>query len=251
VISRIIRFVLAFLAPAALPFLLGIGAWIAGRRGWLKVRTSLLVIAVAMAYLVAIVPVGDELLWPLESAYPPLRDDDLPRVCCIVVLGSGYAPHDGVPATAALDQDGLVRVVEGLRLAKKLGSPTLVVSGGAPPGRGRPADGYARLARDFGIPGSPPVVLNEALNTAQEARAVTQLLGSKPFILVTSAAHMPRAMLLMKRAGAKPIPAPTGQLTGRPRGRDSWLPSAGGLGRTEQALHEYLGLVALWAHLAD
>jgi uncharacterized SAM-binding protein YcdF (DUF218 family) len=94
-------------------------------------------------------------------------------------------------------------------------------------------------------------VLNKGLDTAQEARAVAVQLGTAPFLLVTSAAHMPRAMRQMKRAGAQPIPAPTGQLTGRPRGWDSWLPSSAGLGRTERALHEYLGLAALLAHVSD
>jgi uncharacterized SAM-binding protein YcdF (DUF218 family) len=126
-----------------------------------------------------------------------------------------------------------------------------VVSGGSPGGRARPAEGYARLARALGVADASLVVLDTALDTAQEARAIAARLGNAPFLLVTSAWHMPRAMLQMKLAGAKAIPAPTGQLTGRPMNWGSWLPSAAGLGRSERALHEYMGLAALTAHISD
>jgi uncharacterized SAM-binding protein YcdF (DUF218 family) len=90
------------------------------------------------------------------------------------------------------------------------------------------------------------VTLDRSLDTASEARAVATLLGATPFILVTSAYHMPRAVWLMQRAGAHPIPAPVGQ---RVRGMDgligALIPGSVGLSETEHALHEYLGLVAL------
>jgi uncharacterized SAM-binding protein YcdF (DUF218 family) len=58
---------------------------------------------------------------------------------------------------------------------------------------------------------------------------------------------MPRAMWAMREAGTEPIAAPTGQ---RAFGalRLAWrdfLPGSAGLGDTERALHEYLGLAAI------
>jgi uncharacterized SAM-binding protein YcdF (DUF218 family) len=198
-------------------------------------------------YLCSIPLVGDALLSPLEREYQPLRPDQPPpRAGYVVVLGSGYAPHDGIPITAALDWDGLTRVVEGVRLARLLGPVKLVLSGGAPAGYLPPAVGYAELARGLGIPDPSLVVLSQGLNTAAESQAVAQLLGRAPFVLVTSAYHMPRAMRLMQRAGTSPIAAPTGQRVGG-LGRPFYglFPSAGGLESTERALHEYLGLAAL------
>ena len=107
------------------------------------------------------------------------------------------------------------------------------------------------MARDLGIPDASVIVLQDGLNTAQEARDIFQHLGAVPFLLVTSAVHMPRAMRQMQRVGAHAIPAPTGQLAGRPVGLDSVLPSSAGLDRTEHALHEYLGLAAALVHLSD
>jgi uncharacterized SAM-binding protein YcdF (DUF218 family) len=205
--------------------------------------------AAMVAYLGASPIVGDALIGPLERAYPPLREvEPLPAVGYIVVLGTGYTPRDGVPVTAALSQAGLVRIVEGIRLMRGMGVAKLVVSGGAPPGLGRSALGYAELARDLGVPESSLVILDEPQNTAAEARTVRRTLGDAPFILVTSAAHMPRAMRLMQLVGAHPIPAPTGQLV-----EDSsfqWeklIPNSGGLHKVESALHEYVGLAVLAA----
>jgi uncharacterized SAM-binding protein YcdF (DUF218 family) len=211
----------------------------------------LLVCAALVGYLGSIPLVAEMLVGPLERQYPPLRQDQpLPAVGYIVVLGSGYTPHDGIPITAALDADGLARVVEGVRLARLRGPVRLVLSGGAPVGHLPPAIGYAELARGLGMSDTSLVVLSQSLDTSEEAQTVARLLGRAPFILVTSAYHMPRAMRLMRRAGTSPIPAPTGQRAGVPN--HPWyglLPSSGGLETTQRALHEYLGLAALAAHL--
>src|SRR5438105_5138756 len=88
--------------------------------------------AALLGYCGSIAIVGAALLGPLERAYPPLDLSQLsPAVRDIVVLGSGYAPRDRTPMTAALDVHGLERVVEGVRLARLLGSARLIVSGGA------------------------------------------------------------------------------------------------------------------------
>jgi uncharacterized SAM-binding protein YcdF (DUF218 family) len=205
--------------------------------------------AALVAYLGASPLVGDALIGPLERAYPPLRaGEPLPAAGYVVVLGAGYAPRDGIPVTAALSQTGLVRIVEGIRLMRALGVSKLIVSGGAPPGLGRPALGYARLARELGVPESSLTILDEPQNTAAEARTLRRTLGDAYFILVTSAAHMPRAMRLMQLVGAHPIPAPTGQLA--EVSSFQWaklIPNSSGLYKVESALHEYLGLAALAA----
>jgi uncharacterized SAM-binding protein YcdF (DUF218 family) len=216
-------------------------------RGKRRIATWLIASAAAIAYAGALGRVGNLLLGRLERQYPPLLDASLPPVDYIVVLGSGYAPRDGISVTAALDEDGLVRITEGVRLVRRLGAVRLVVSGGAPPGQTPPAFGYAKLAHEFGVEDASLVILDGSLDTGDEARSVAALVGSSPFILVTSAYHMPRAMRLMERTGARPIPAPAGQLVNQ-SGGSGWrdfLPSSNGLRKTERALHEYEGLMVL------
>jgi uncharacterized SAM-binding protein YcdF (DUF218 family) len=238
----------AVATPLVLALFIGAAAGVCrlGRRG--RVVPWLMGLAAVVAYLGAISPVGDALLGPLERQYAPLRDDQpLPLVGYVVVLGSGYAPRAGIPVTAALDEEGLVRVVEGVRLVRQRGIAKLVVSGGAPAGKTPSALGYAVLARSLGVDAASLVVLDDSLDTAGEARAIEMAVGATPFILVTSAYHMPRAVRLMRRAGLQPIPAPTGQRVNPPQGfaPGRWLPNSGDLQKCERALHEYLGLVAL------
>jgi len=239
----------ALATPLGLALLLVALALVAWLRGRPRGSHALLICTGLLAYLCSIPLVGRALLRPLESRYPPLSEERPPPAEYIVVLGSGYAPHDGIPVTAALDDDGLVRVVEAVRLARLVPAARLVVSGGAPPGRLPPAQGYARLARALGIAPQSIIVSDEALDTRGEARAVSHLLGHAAFLLVTSAYHMPRAMWVMRQAGANPIAAPTGERAygAAAVGWRALLPGSGGLRDSERALHEYLGLAAIAA----
>jgi len=234
-------------APLALALLLAFAAAIFRWRGRKRTAAGVLIAAGALVYGASTATVGDWLLKPLEGQYPPVHDQSLPQAGWIVVLGSAYLPHNGVPVTAAIDRDGLVRIVEAVRLARKYPVVRLLVSGGAPTGLGRPAQGYAELARDLGVEERSIVISDQALDTNGEARDVVKLLGEQPFILVTSAYHMPRAVRLMRHVGARPIPAPTGQLVNTELGLDwrRFLPTSAGLGKSERALHEYLGLLAM------
>jgi uncharacterized SAM-binding protein YcdF (DUF218 family) len=238
----------ALASPLTIVFVIGGWAAVCRMRGRKQIAAWLVTSAAAVGYLGAIAAVGDALLGPLERRYPPLRlDQALPKVRYVVVLGSGYTPRDGIPVTAALDEEGLVRIVEGIRLARRIGGVRLVVSGGSRRGGVPPSLGYAELAGELGVDSASIVVLDRPPDTNAEARAVTALLGQAPFVLVTSASHMPRAVRLMERAGAHPIPAPTGQRVDESAGGTwrRWIPASGGLRKTESALHEYLGLAAI------
>jgi uncharacterized SAM-binding protein YcdF (DUF218 family) len=149
--------------------------------------------------------------------------------------------------TAALNADSLARVVEGVTLLRRLNAARLVVTGGAPSGQSTSAHGYAEMARELGVPEGSLILVDTPLDTGAEARSVAALVAANPFILVTSAYHMPRAMLEMRHAGLEPIAAPTGQLVDGPNGARlyAWLPSSNALRKVERALHEYVGLAVL------
>jgi len=235
-------------SPLVIALLVAALACLCRWRGQRRVARWLWAVSIATAYLSCLLPVGNALLAPLELQYPPLRNDaSLADVRDIVVLGGGYAPRNGVPVTAALEEDTLARIVEGVVLAKRFSTARLIVSGGTA-GDGVPsALGYAIAARELGIDNQRLLVSDKSLDTAQEAGAMAKLLGDERFILVTSAYHMVRAMRLMERAGAHPIPAPTGQCADEPASGlwSKLLPTSSGLRRTERAMHEYVALTAL------
>ena len=144
-----------------------------------------------------------------------------------------------------------------MRLARALPDVPLLLTGADRRGEIPPvAWGYAQAARELGIAPARLQVLDTPVDTAQEARAVRAALvgtgAARPrLVLVTSAAHMPRAMRHFQAVGLDPLSAPTQHLAGRASGRrlSDWLPSATNLRKTESALHEYLGLLAWrWDH---
>jgi len=110
------------------------------------------------------------------------------------------------------------------------------------------AQGYAQAAQALGVDPGRIGVLDTPVDTAQEAYAVRDVLADgERFVRVTAASHMQRAVCHFERAGLEPIPAPTGFKTGSERVRTLayWVPSAGNLRKTERAVHETLGLLAL------
>jgi uncharacterized SAM-binding protein YcdF (DUF218 family) len=87
--------------------------------------------------------------------------------------------------------------------------------------------------------------------TQEEAELIREIVGTAPFVLVTSDYHMPRAMMLFKALGMNPIPAPSGQC-GRTEGESRFspgrlFPNAANLVTADVAVHEYLGI--LWTRL--
>jgi len=244
------QFIGALASPLSIALLIAGAGAICRFRDKNRIASWLLISAAAIAYLGSLGPVGDALLSALERQYPPFLEQQLlPGVRHVVVLDGGYSKRAGLPATSALSGASLVRIVEGIRLVKRLNSAKLVVSGGPPPGSARSAAYYAELARDFGVSDASLIVLGKSLDTNGEAHAVVEAIGEQPFLLVTSANHMPRSMKLMQRAGARPIPAPADFNVTRSSygGWRALLPNSGGLSKTERAMHEYLGLLALAA----
>ncbi|HEY3784177.1 MAG TPA: ElyC/SanA/YdcF family protein [Steroidobacteraceae bacterium] len=227
-------------------------AWYLGRR---RLARSLLIGAVLLLFICSIGPVGNALLGPLEYCYPATLDASalIPAPRYVVVLGAGFSPRKGLPVTAALEPEAVVRIAEGLRLLRQLNGARLIVSGGSVDGHPPSAYGYALAATQLGVPSSAVVVVDGGRDTGAEIRAIHSIVGGAPVLLVTSAAHMRRAMAYSARVGLRAIPAPTGNRT---RPEEPWslraffLPSASSLRKTEVALHEYLGLLALRLNLA-
>jgi len=118
----------------------------------------------------------------------------------------------------------------------------------SPGGTAPVAQGYAQAAQALGVDPARIVVLDTLTDTAQEAYAVREFLGTEArFVLVTSASHRRRSVRHFERAGLSPIASPTHYLTGGdgPDRLRYWVPSAGNLRKTERAVHENLGLLAL------
>jgi len=190
------------------------------------------------------------LLTPLESRYPALftapearAPVGLSEVKFIVVLASGFSHEADRPIAIQLNEGSTARLVEGVRLSKVLNCCKLVLSGG-PDSVSSPAQAMAQLAQDLGVGRQDMILETQSRDTDDEARLVAPIVGQQPFILVTEASHMPRAMALFRKHGTHPIADPVDFRTSHSQAitPDQLFPGGGDLGGSERAVYEYLGL---------
>lgn len=128
----------------------------------------------------------------------------------IHVLGAGYSLDPKLPATSQLESTTLTRLVEGIRIARQLPHYKLVTSAYSKYGLESQASVAKRAAIDLGIPSQNIEMLTTPSNTAEEVEAFVKKFGTtKKVIVVSDALHLPRAVMLYKKAGISAIPAPS------------------------------------------
>lgn len=189
------------------------------------------------------------LIGSLENDYPVFdpqeRAAELNGLKYVVVLGGGTYYNDEAPGVVYPDRTTMNRLAEGIRLFRQLSGSKLVLSGGGAYGQAVSADAMERVARRLGVDGDDIIVERESINTYDEARLLKPLLGGEPFLLVTSANHMPRSMALFRGQGLDPVAAPVDFLVAGKRYVKilDLFPSVRNLYKTETAFYEYLGWV--------
>lgn len=201
--------------------------------------------------------ISPRLLTPLERHYPALlhpealsRDGQTPGATpfWIVVLGGGHASDPQLPVNSQISQPALGRVVEGVRLYRAIPGSKLLMSGGGAFDPVPEARVMAEIALSLGVKSQDLRLEDASRDTADEAAVIAAMLHGQPIILVTSAAHMPRAMALFAKRGMHPLPAPADYLYRVPQrpAPGEYFPRADSLKWMEAAVHEYLGLAWAW-----
>lgn len=188
-------------------------------------------------------PVSNTITEPLESRYAPLEYNNLPPdISYVVVLGGGLAGDDQDPAHVDLSRASLARLVEGIRIHRFYHGSKLVLSGGKVFAQVSESEVMAEKARSLGVKGEDIILENNSPDTETQARLVKPFVKDRNFILVTSAIHMPRAMGLFRKEGLEPVAAPTDYLPKGAADPRRFLPQIAALGKSAEALAEYLGM---------
>jgi len=184
-------------------------------------------LAIATLWLVLIswAPFAELLLKPLESSYPKLTK--VPK---------------GVEYVLLLGGDRDKRAWEALRLYHMAPHLKIITSGYSLHDPISDANKTATRLIESGIPSKSILMQEEAKTTFEEAIWMKKRVKEQPFILITAAYHMPRAMALFKKAGLNPIAAPTNFYRPQEFGFFSMLQGVH-LQNVEHAWHEYMGLV--------
>ncbi len=249
----VIRSIIPFIEPLPLSLALliaGLGLLIAKR------RKAAMVFSGAGICILLVFGYGvftKQALYSLERSYAPLAVEKIApklrdQIRHVVVLGSGHVSDPDLPKTAQISGDSLYRLVEGIRIYRLMPGSKLVISGGVIPDPVTNARVVSDVARQIGIPVQDTVVEERPSDTVEEARLLKGLLGNRPFILVTSAAHMKRAMSIFQNFGMQPVPAPTDFIIkNRPGGAvESALPNCGNLWISQRVIYEWLGEIWGW-----
>lgn len=211
----------------------------------LRIAKQLLTLSFVWIALVSYGPASDILVKPLEQKFPALIETPV-DVDYILVLGNGHHSDATLPITTQVSSTALIRLNEGIRHYNRLPDAKLIVSGYK--GLSDPnthASMQKRVALSLGIEADDIVMFDKAQDTVEEAEAMKKLVGKHPFILVTSATHMPRAYKIFTSLGLNPIAAPTDY---HAVGESEWLHMPGGssLKGSDKAFHEFYGLTWEW-----
>ena len=189
-------------------------------------------------------PFANFLVQNLENQYP--KFDYKSNVKYIHVLGSGHNTDPSQPISSQISSTGTKRVLEGVIIHKNLPNTKIIFTGYAGDTNTTNAVMNAKLAHALGVDYKDMIINGKPTDTKEEALFTKTLVGDAPFVLVTSATHMPRAMMLFTSLGMHPIPAPTNYYKSEFRG---YLrkPEPVYFYISSIAMHEYLGI--LWAKL--
>ena len=194
-------------------------------------------------------PLGRVLSHGLESRFPPW-DPGRGAPDGIVVLGGAIAPGLSYDYGDTVVGGDAGRVIAIAKLARAYPNARIVYSGGNP---SLFANGLSEakflypLLDYFGIPRERVMLEPRSGNTEENAVFTKELVQPKPgerWLLVTSAQHMPRAVGCFRQIGFAVEAYPVAWHTGK---RISLFPSdalSSGLARADNAVHEWLGLVA-------
>ncbi len=179
----------------------------------------------------------------LEDQYNPpiLANGDV-----IIMLGGGATSDTpDVSGKGELCSIPANRLLTAVRLQKKLQIPIILSGGQVYKDSGKEAEIARRMLLDLGVADREILIEGKSINTRENAEFSARLIREYHFqkpILVTSAYHMPRAVLNFRQQGVAVIPYPTDYVENKHRifHYNELAPSAMALGYTETALQEYL-----------
>ena len=220
-----------------------------------KLFKLLFLVSIGWLFVISTPMVPKFLVTSLEDQYDPLTNienllnPDLEYH--IVVLGAGYRGSKRFPVTSILQSNTLLRLVEGVRLYHALPNSKLVTSG---PDSFRRMSSQADVGKEaaisLGVPAEDILTQSEPLNTLEEAEVyATKFYEGQQVIIVTDAAHMPRAIYEFSKFVDNPIAAPTSfAFTHKGMSfRDfSIVPSYSNIGRMSKALNEHAANFRNW-----
>lgn len=206
--------------------------------------------ALALLLLLGWLPLPDALLRALEQRHPAPTQIDAARYAGVVVLGGATESAYVWEGHAQPALNGAAeRMTAALPLLRAHPQWKLLFTGGEGEligGNLTEAERARRFFAQMGVPPGQLLLEDQSRTTYENAVLSAQLPGvdkTQPWLLITSAWHMPRSLATFEKAGWNVTPWPVDYRAGL---RTPWTQYSlvQGVSRWQTALHEYLGLLA-------
>jgi uncharacterized SAM-binding protein YcdF (DUF218 family) len=216
-----------------------------------RMKVSKLILWFAAIWFVAVstrfIPVA--MTRSLENRYSQIDEDKIRAAGPnpnIIVLGGGHSDERGLAPNNQLSTQALARLVEGIRIQKLSPRGRLILSGYKGRSELPQALVLYRTALILGADSASTEMQKDPANTRMEAESYASRHRDEPLIIVTSAAHMHRAMILFRKMGVNAIAAPADFLIkdGTRKNPYRFMPSSSYISMMQSAIHEYVGI--LW-----
>jgi len=233
-----------FLMPLPIGVLFIIFALVLLYSNKIKKAKLMLTLSIVWFFLFSYAPVANILLHSIESNNPTLHTAPK-NIKYIYVLGGGHHTDESLPITSQVVETSVVRLNEGIRLYQQLYRNAKIIFSGY---HGlydatEHAVMQKKLAISLGVNEEDIILHLGTRDTQEEAIAGKKLLADEPFILVTSASHMTRALNFFTNEGLYPIPAPTNHLASIQHPNYTDFFSSEALTKSRIVFHEVLGLI--------
>jgi len=211
-------------------------------------RTLGFVIAVLLA--VIVIPIGSLLLWPLEQRFPQLNPQ-LEKVDGIIMLGGAQRPLITRAYGQASVNGHAERMTTFLMLARRYPKAKLVFSGGSGDMRNQDVTEAATVKlflQEQGFDANRVLYEDKSRNTYENgvfSKKIAEPKTGETWLLITSAADLPRAVGVFRRIAWPVVPVPCDYDVLEPRWRlTSSLLDA--LLSISHGLHEWIGLAVYY-----
>lgn len=219
---------------------------------YIKAARRLLTLLSIAGFAVMAYPVGDWLMQPLETRFPPpatLSQD----IDGIIVLGGAENLKLSSAWNSAEVGDSAERLFAAAQLSREYPGLPVIYTGGSNLVQMPDLDSEGRVSMTLltqaGI--DPARIINEsrARNTYENFVMIKPLLPQTDgqYLLVTSAFHMPRSVGIARKLGVNVIPYPVDYRSNKPAQRYWDFALFSHLEVLEVAWHEWLGLTAYFA----
>lgn len=215
-----------------------------------KAQQILLLLSISLFLTGGLLPVGNNLLYYLESRYPIIQSHDLPdKIDGVIVLGGFIDPVKSIQFGQVHVNDNAERLTEMMVLMHRYPKAKIVFTGGSGSIKNpnqKEADSLAHLLQLIGIE-NDVIYENKSRNTYENAVLSKAMLKPKlgdKWILVTSAFHMPRSVAIFKKQEWEVVPYPAGVISS---GKLEFIPSFDVLGNFHKlsvAMREIIGIIA-------